>query len=147
MGKFLKVDEKIREFVKERKQSAKLKALGMSGATLDTIYRIYFYAIDAFIKGNPNFWHRQAFKYYVIPGIDDKFNKEAKNRCKSIHKACKGEISLEDKYFLENELRPYFVDSLLKQRKKTVEMLPIISDTEITKKIKLRYKESKGEFR
>lgn len=147
MGKFVLEDIKARatDFVKKRKTESKLKALGATGQTLETMFRIYFYAIDGYISCHPNFWQKQAFKLYVIPGIDTDFNLIAKKRAENI--ASKFVLSPEDITFLKEDLKPYFEESLKKYTKKTFDMLNPMSDEEITNRIKSEYKAKRGRYK
>jgi len=145
LGKFFK---KAKEFVAERKSMSKLKAMGMTGQTLESIFVIYFWSIDSFINQDYNYWKRQAFKLFVIPGIDDKFNGDAKKKAREILGRAKANAMTDsDLDWLRLELRPYFERGLKDYLDKSFDMLKPMTDDEILSRIKREYKVKKGRYK
>lgn len=132
MGKFIK---KVKDFAKERKDRAKTLAAGQTFMSIDRCYKIFFLGIDAFIKGSPSKKEELAFSTtWRFPGygIDSKYNKEGRRRCKRISKMYSKNkfVWAEDASFLKRELRPYFESSYSKETGRVVDMLGSISEDE-----------------
>lgn len=147
MPKFVKtIIEKKRAATSAMKLNAAMK--GKQG--LYTFYTIWFQTIEAYIKGNPNWTFRQAWKVYVIPFIpgdwtcDDKDYEgvKAKRRCKLIqHELNKtGKISKKHKVWLKTELLPAFRDDF-REKNLDFDKLGEMNDEQIEKQIK----KAKGE--
>ena len=132
MGKFVK---KLKDFAKERKDNAVGMAVGTTFMTHERRYKVFFKGIDGFISGHPNKQEELAFSNlwkYPAYGIDTKYNKPARTRCKHISKRYRKEkvVSANDILFLENEVKPYFVKSYEDQSGKLFETLGKITDSE-----------------
>jgi len=132
MGKFVKG---FKAFVKERKENAINLAGSTTFMTHEKRYKVFFVGINGFISGHPSKQEELAFSnLWKFPayGIDTKYNKPARTRCKHISKRYRKEkvVGAEDILFLENEVKPYFVKSYEEQSGKLFETLGKITDAE-----------------
>jgi hypothetical protein len=132
MGKFVK---KVKAFAKERKESAVGMATGTTFMTHERRYKVFFLGINGFISGHPSKKEELAFSnLWKFPayGVDTKYNKPARQRCKAIskHFRKKKYVSADDIIFLEEEVKPYFERSYEEQTGKLASTLDKINDFE-----------------
>lgn len=150
MAKFIKeLLDKAKEASVAKKIDLVWKAKGLSKQTMETMYSIYFWSIDAFIKGEPSFWEEQGFRLYVVPGIDTDFNRGSQVRCKEILAYLKlnKKVGVEDRVWLERELKPYFEQSMKKQINKTIDALQAVDEGKIKEFMKQVKKQKKGLYK
>ncbi len=151
MGKFV-----LKELVENAKQSGLkhkaqvlLNAKSMSKEAFEKIYSIYFWSLNGFIFGNPTKWQVYGWRIYVISGIDTEFNKESQDRAKRILKDFKREriVFVEDKNWIQKELKPYFEESLKKQTGKTIGMLDAVNENKMQEFLNKIKNEKEGRFK
>ena len=125
------------------------KAKSLGKQTTESMYSIYFWAIDGFASGKPSGWQVEGFKFYVIPGIDTEFNLEAKKRCQEILKNWKQNkvVLEEDVEWILKELRPYFENSMVKQVNKTIDALQAVDEGKMEEFMRQAKKQKKGLYK
>jgi hypothetical protein len=121
MGKFIKnIIEKSKNFGKERLSNAKSIAGATTFMTIERRYKVFLLGVNGFITGCPSKREELAFSnLWKFPsyGIDKKYNKPARQRCKAISKHFRKEkaVKADDIKFLKEEVLPYLKSSYEKQ--------------------------------
>lgn len=127
MGKFVKskilerIQKKTSGFFAERKENIMMNAQAGSSFTLDQQYKMFFWCMNAYVKGNPDKKQRLVWKALIEKVVDNRslcddpgfVGMKIKRRCKIIGK--EKIISEQNKVWIDKELRLYFEDSMKKQ--------------------------------
>ena len=135
--KFIKKQlEKAKNFGKERLSSAKGIAGATTFMTIERRYKVFFLGVKGFISGTPSKREQLAFSnLWKFPayGIDTKYNKPARNRCKAISKHFRKEkaVKADDILFLKNEVMPYLKSSYESQTGKLFSTLGKMNEEEL----------------
>jgi len=119
MPKFIKEQiEKAKQLKRGTESAFKLKAMMKGKQGLYTFYSIWFSCIKAFIKGNPSWTMKQAWKVYVIPFVPNDWTctdkgfegVKARRRCILIQHQLNKELVVtpKNKRWLKKELLPAF---------------------------------------
>jgi len=140
LAKFIsKFSDKVNNGLTKLKYQTKINTLSQGKMAVESIYSTFFFAIEGFSTGSPAKAHRLAWKYWVIPSIDKKYNSESIDRAKLVLKNLKENksVSEEDKEWIQKELKPYFEQSLKKQLNKTIDMIEKIDLLKVEKNIKI----------
>lgn len=131
MGKFILsvLKDKTKNFLVERKNSVLTKAVAGSNFTLEQEYKLFFWCLNNVVEG---VWDSKTKLVWnaLICGVVDSDTVcsdggyeglKLKKRCQLIGK--EKEVSIEDRFWIDKELKPYFEFSLKKQSKNISDVL------------------------
>jgi len=125
MGKFVlnNIKERIECFAQERKTSVFARAIAGGKFTLEQQYKLFFWAMNGYLKGKPNKRERLVWNSVLVNVVDNEsvcddngfVGVKLKKRCKLIGKEKR--VSEVNRLWIEFELKPYFEDCLKDQVK------------------------------
>jgi len=126
MGKFI---NKAKSFFVERKTNVLIKAASLNNLNLEQHYKIYFRCLNNVVDGVWDSNTKLTWNLGIVNVVDgetvctdDGFEGlKLKKRCELIGK--EKEVSIEDRFWIDKELKPYFEYSLKKQSKNVNDVL------------------------
>ena len=131
MGKFIlsKLKEKTQNFFVERKNSILSKTIAGSNFTLEQEYKLFFWCLNNVVEGVWDSKTKLVWNALITHVVDSETvcsdggfeGLKLKKRCELIGK--EKEVSVEDRFWIDKELKPYFEFSLKKQSKNISDVL------------------------